>query len=125
METQMDNQNPIAVQHNALECLIKDIYGQNLKSFLIDASEIIESLTHRRFVGMCRNTPDGSFRPRMIPKMLGFARKAQISPDCDYLGLFGSNKHGEGIFHLVSLEIGAADRHSRFLAKTDFWLSHA
>ena len=38
-------ENQIVVQHAALEALIKDIYGQNLKSFLIDAAEIVEGLT--------------------------------------------------------------------------------
>ena len=41
----MDNQNPIALQHAALKILIEDIYGQNIKSFLIDAAEIVEGLT--------------------------------------------------------------------------------
>jgi hypothetical protein len=39
----MTNENsPISVQHNALQDLIENIYGLDLKSFLIDAAEIIE-----------------------------------------------------------------------------------
>lgn len=37
----MQTQNPISKQHQALEQLITEIYKLDLKSFLIDAAEII------------------------------------------------------------------------------------
>ena len=47
----METQNPIALQHAALESLIKDMYGQNIKSFLIDAAEIVEGQTdHQQLI---------------------------------------------------------------------------
>ncbi len=41
----MEAQNTIAIQHAALKALLEDTYGLNIKGFLIDAAEIIESLT--------------------------------------------------------------------------------
>ena len=39
----MDNQSSqIALQHKALESLIEDTYGLNIKSFLTDVAELVE-----------------------------------------------------------------------------------
>ena len=43
METQMDNQNPIVLQHKALVGLIKDTYKLNFKNLLSDLAEIVET----------------------------------------------------------------------------------
>ena len=37
----MEPQNPILAQHEALEKLITEIYKLDLKSFLVDAAEIV------------------------------------------------------------------------------------